>query len=73
MSGEKQKVSPLTEPALPSFQFSIFNYQLDQVHTGSTGFTTHFFRPYTCLNFTDMGFAEVKHTQATLSDTSPDT
>ena len=52
-----------------NFQFSIFNYQLDQVHTGSTGFTTHFFRPYTCLNFTDMGFAEVKHTQATLSDT----
>ena len=28
MSGEKQKVSPLTEPALPSFQFSIFNSQI---------------------------------------------
>mgnify|MGYP006961029449 CR=1 FL=1 len=26
MSGEKQKVSPLTEPALPSFQFLILNY-----------------------------------------------
>lgn len=25
MSGEKQKVSPLTEPALPSFQFLILN------------------------------------------------
>ena len=29
MSGEKQKVSPLTEPALPSFQFSIFNSQFN--------------------------------------------
>ena len=30
MSGEKQKVSPLTEPALPSFQFSIFNSQFNK-------------------------------------------
>ena len=49
------------DPAV-RFQFSFINCQLNQVHAGCTGFTAHFFRPYACLDFPDMGFAEIKHT-----------
>ena len=46
MSGEKQKVSPLTEPALPSFQFSIFNCFTDESCRGT-------FRDTNLNEFTD--------------------